>query len=139
MSIQARIIIGLLSCLIASSITWRVQDWRWAEKLHNATIEQLQKDEEKCKNDKQITEDANHALQKNIDNIQRKLAAYRLQPTPKCIMPTAESHQPAASGGEHAGQNGVSTDWLRSYAAECEQYRQERIALESFEDKVWGG
>lgn len=130
------ILIGCTALLTGIGV-WEFQQYRWELKLDDALKKQLVSDDAKCAQDKQVTEDSQHDLQKRFNDISAKLNAHKLQPMPKCIIPATKSVSTAGSGPGHASQNGISTDWLRSYAAECEQYRQERIALEEFEDKVW--
>ncbi len=94
--------------------------------------------EKTCADDKATTERGQHELQTRYDDITGKLAAAkRMQPS-RCVVPTitGTAHAPAV-GPEHAGQNGISSDWLRDYAAECESYRSDRIALEKFIDDTW--
>lgn len=88
-----------------------------------------------CETDKQKTKEANDALQKSAHDIAGKLAAYkRLHPS-SCV-PVAGVAQPAPRGAGHAGEDGISSDWLREYAAECEAYRQQRIILEEFGESL---
>lgn len=83
-----------------------------------------------CDADKAKTKEANDALQKSADDIAARLARYkRLHPN-TCVMPQADGTLPAGGGAGHAGGDGVSTDWLREYAAQCEAYRRQRIVLE---------
>lgn len=97
----------------------------------NAAIEAAQK---QCAENQHKSEEVNNGLQKDLDSIQRKLAAQRLQPHPVCI-PT-DSKQPDATGRtEHAGGNGkggISTDWLFIYAARCEDYRTVVLGCQKF-------
>lgn len=137
MSIQARLITGLIFCLISAFGTWHVQNWRWQEKLDGVIQKQVEFDHAQCETDKQITEDAQNDLQKRLNAVSRKLAVYRLQPKARCIMPVTKQAGAPSAGAGYAGADGISTNWLRSYAAECEQYRQERLTLEAFEAKVW--
>ncbi len=75
------------------------------------------------------TEEMNDALQKDYDAIAKRVSAKRVL-LPTCT-PVAGSNIPAAGGREYAGSHGLSTQWLREFAGECERYRQERIALEN--------
>lgn len=85
-----------------------------------------------CETDKARTKEANDALQKSATDIATKLAQYkRLHPS-TCIVPHSGAPEPASGGNGHAGQDGISSDWLVEYSAECETYRQQRITLESF-------
>ncbi len=93
--------------------------------LHTVSVNYLEKSLiAQCAEEKQATKEANDELQKNLATVRDKLAANKLRSS-LCIKPTEHT----ASRGEYAGQNGISSDWLREYAAECEIYRQEVIAL----------
>ncbi len=90
-----------------------------------------------CESDKQTTKEAQDALQKQYTIIADKLAATKRMRPAACIIPQhPDSSNVASIGGKYAGQNGISSDWLRDYAAECETYRQQRISLEAFIDAV---
>lgn len=96
-----------------------------------AVAAQLEADVKTCNADKAITKEANDALQKDRDTIAKRLAALKLQHPASCV-PIPGHAIALDSGGEHAGQNGISSDWLRDYAAECEGYRSEVIDLQAF-------
>lgn len=85
-----------------------------------------------CDADKKITQEANYALHKQMDDVARKLAAAKRMRPSRCIVPSSNPAGVIGSGGQHAGQDGISSDWLRDYAAECEIYRQERVTLDKF-------
>lgn len=107
----------------------------WQKKLDD----QHTADVAACDKDKAITKGTNDALQKDRDAIARKLADFkRMQPS-HCVPVAALKTEPATGGDGHAGQNGIGleSDWLREYAAECENYRRQRITLESFIDGTW--
>ena len=89
-----------------------------------------------CEVDKQITKEANDDLAKQRDAIAARLATLQLQPA-VCITPTANKTGADNSGAKHARQHGISSQWLRTYAAKCETYRQERLILEKFIDDTW--
>lgn len=83
-----------------------------------------------CDADKAKTKEANDALQKSNNDIAARLARYkRLHPN-ACVVPQPGGTVAPGGGAGHAGGNGISTDWLRDYAARCETYRQQRIVLE---------
>jgi hypothetical protein len=83
---------------------------------------------ETCQSTAVKTKEANDVLQKSRDVIANRLAAAkRVQSSCVHIKPNAQS-----SGAEHAGSNGISSEWLLEYAAQCETYRSERIVLEEF-------
>ena len=84
-----------------------------------------------CNDQQTRTKEANDALQQTAADISSKLASYkRLHPS-ACVMPGKGKAQPSAGGSGHADGDGISSDWLREYAAQCEAYRQERIILEN--------
>lgn len=88
----------------------------------------------RCNDEKKTTKEANDALQSQLSIIGKRLAASKLQPT-KCMPISSSVAEHTAGGGEHAGSNGLSTDWLYSFAAECETYRSEVIVLDDFGKK----
>lgn len=100
--------------------------------------EQKKSDNQQCNTDKLITKEANDDLQKDRDAISAKLAALELQHPATCIPVTGKAQLPAGTG-QHAGQNGagVSSDWLREYAAECEGYRSEVTTCIDFVNQTW--
>ena len=102
-----------------------------------ALIAQRVEDQKQCDMDKNLTKEANDALQKDRDTIAARLNSLLMQHPAGCVMPVPHSSQLPSSGkGKHAGQNGgragVSTDWLREFAAECEGYRTEVEACTKF-------
>lgn len=105
----------------------------WQKKLDEQKIEL----EKKCKDAQEITKRGNDDLQNQYNVIAIKLAnARRLQPA-RCVVPVTSKIVSPASGGEHAGQNGVTADALYEYAADCETYREQRLTLEQFIDDTW--
>lgn len=112
---------------------YRIEDKQRAE-LSSITL-QL---EAKCKAEKKLTEESNGSLHKNYSSIEHKRDdAKRLQSSSCIGLSIAGKVDAKSAGGGHAAENGIETDWLRDYAADCERYRQERIALEDFINKTW--
>ena len=66
----------------------------------------------------------NDELQKDKADIAGKLARYKRLHPATCVA-VSENAKPAASGVGYVG-----TDALYDYAAECEEYRRQRITLE---------
>lgn len=121
-----------LSFLLHNADVRRIEA-SWQDKLDQQKVDL----EKKCKADQAITKGANDDLQKKYDSIAGKLAvAKRLQPA-RCIVPASSKTIAPGGGNGHAGQNGISSDWLRDYAAECETYRTQRVTLEKFIDDTW--
>lgn len=89
-----------------------------------------------CNTDKATTKETNDALQKDRDDIAGKLAAYKLHQPSSCVHVAGHTNLPGTGAG-HAAENGISTDWLRDYAAEAEGYRRELISCTGFIDQVW--
>lgn len=88
--------------------------------------DQQKTDKKECEAAQQVTKDANDALQKSRDSISSQLDALRLQHPTTCVRITRPADVSGA-GGKHAAVdgNGLSSDWLRSFAAQCESYRSE--------------
>lgn len=112
----------------------------WHERsLREPAILEAQKNADiaECNNDKAITKEANDALQKDRDIIARKLASARLQHPMRCVSVSNGAQLPPG-GSEHARQDGISPDWLREYAAECEEYRGEIGVCIKFINQISG-
>lgn len=93
-------------------------------------------DKQECDKAQQLTKGANDELQKDRDSIAAQLTTFKLQQPTACVCP-ASSPDPANCGAQHANAHGasprgVSTDWLRDYAAQAEQYRAEVSVCASF-------
>lgn len=79
-----------------------------------------------CQTSIKETKVLNGKLQSDRDDVASKLAIYKRMRPNSCLQ-LANTQQ---IGAGHAGTHGIETDWLREYAAQCEIYRRERIALE---------
>jgi hypothetical protein len=76
------------------------------------------------------TKEINDDLQKERERIASRLATIKRMHSNRCL--TILSHTGDAGAG-HAGRDGTitgTTDDFREYAARCNTYRSERIALE---------
>jgi hypothetical protein len=131
------IALGAASAFALSFLLHTVDVDRLEEKQAIALATQKTAMEKSCAEDKAITQGANDALQKNINIISSKLAASKRVHPANCLLAAPIKTDTSSGGGQHAGQNGISSDWLRDYAAECETYRQQRIVLEKFIDNTW--
>jgi hypothetical protein len=83
-------------------------------------------DQKTCSEAQQLTKDANDELQKDRDTIAANLSAYKLRVPASCVRVSSRPKLPS-TGTKHAGSNGagLSSDWLRTYAATAETYRSE--------------
>jgi len=90
-------------------------------------------DKKECEQAQQVTKEANDALQKNRDIISAQLDALKLQHPATCVR-IARPAKLSSGGAEYANANGngLSSDWLRSYAAKCEEYRGEVTVCTTF-------
>lgn len=90
-------------------------------------------DKKECEAAQQITKDANDALQKNATIVSNVLTANKLQHPTTCV-PVTGTTKHSSGGTKHADTNGASlnSDWLRTYAAQCEQYRGEVTVCTDF-------
>lgn len=122
--------------LISSIICVKIVSAYYQVKLEREVTAAVLKEQEKCAAMQRVTEEANNELSKKYSDIQRKLIASKRMSTAKCVLPANAPNSPT-NRPEYAGQNGLSTDWLREYAAECEQYRSERTTLETFIMDTW--
>lgn len=132
--INPYLIIAAIGALLVSFISGGVLGWHEKAIRVPALLEAQQTtDQKECTKAQQLTKEANNVLQKNRDSIARKLAALRLQHPSTCVRVSSPSELPV-SGDGHAGQNGsgLSTDWLREYAADAESNRKSIIECMDF-------
>lgn len=118
-------------------ITHEVDRGIYDEIFNKKVAAQIAADKAACASAQAITKEANDELQKNHNAIASKLDALKLQHPSACV---SVGSGPKLSSGrtKHAGQNGISTDWLRDYAAECEVYRSEVTTCVNFLDHLGG-
>ncbi len=110
---------------------------QWDEsRLKDALSAQVITLQAQCAEEQKLTKGANDALQKSVFDITAKLNTAKRVHHSLCVRPISGVAEHPAGGREHAGQNGISTDWLRDFAAECEQYRSEVIILNDFGNKL---
>jgi hypothetical protein len=117
------IVFALLGCLILGA----VGGYYFCKSGIPAQLtDQQTTDKKECEAAQQITKDANDALQKSRDSISSQLDALRLQHPTTCVRVTGRADVSGA-GNKYAAANGngLSSDWLRAFAAQCESYRSE--------------
>lgn len=112
----------LVAFLAGGAIGWHQKSLRIpalleAQKTADATA---------CLKEQTITKERNDALIKERNRIAADAARYKRMHRDTCIYP-AGAGKLQSTGGEHANLHGISTDWLRDYAALCETYRVELI------------
>lgn len=85
-------------------------------------------DDKQCANEKQITKEATDALQNDRNQLSARLDALRVQQPTTCIPITGQANL-SDRGKRPAGRNGISSDWLLTFAAnQCSSYwRQLKI------------
>lgn len=93
--------------------------------------------EKECKDNQAITKGVNDDLLKDDFDIGNLLNTSRSVQPARCIVPTSGKTILEKGGDKYAAAYGVSTDWLYEYAAECETYRSQRLALEKFINQTW--
>lgn len=104
-------------------------------KQRAALVAQETRLQAECAADKAITEEANEYYQQQVGDITIKLDKYRMYAS-KCVAISADATKLSASRREHAGQNGLTVDWLRSYAAECRTYQAQRMTCDKYFDGI---
>lgn len=96
--------------------------------------EQKTADNKQCETDKQTTKEATDALQKNRDDLAQRLGALKLQHPATCVAVTGApdlQHR----GNRSAGHNGLSSDWLYTFAADqCSNYWRQLKVCDKFLD-----
>jgi len=104
------------------------------EESAKALILQKTADKTECDRSKQITAGIDNGLQNNLNNINGRLSSGLLIEKPICTgvqLPFGAGSNPSASGTKYAGPNGLSTGWLKQYAATAETYRVKLMACQS--------
>lgn len=115
---------GALLVLLIGGLAHIVDVDHIEKKQATALIDQQASDKRVCDSDKAITKESNDALQKDHDAIAARLT--KLMQQPAACVPVSQPAQLCITGKTgHAKQNGISSSWLRSFAAECEGYRRE--------------
>ncbi len=94
------------------------------EVAKRAAIEQLKIE---CMAQQNALKEKNDDLQKNLAINAANAVKYKRMSS-RCILPATGSSQPATGGAGHAEANGISSDWLRDFALQCNNYRSEVIA-----------
>lgn len=128
------LIIAAIGTLLVSFVAGGVLGWHEKSVRVPALLEAQQTiDQKACEQVQLVTKGANDALQKNNDVIRARLRALRVLHPATCVRVSGATDI-QNGGGEHAGQNGngVSSDWLRGYAAEAEHYRTEVMVCTDF-------
>lgn len=87
-------------------------------------IAQEQVDAKACTTAQATTKEQNDELTKDRDRIAGDAARYKRLHPDACYN-FARDGQLQPGGEQHADVHGISTDWLRDYAALCETYRSE--------------
>lgn len=128
------IIIVALGLLLVSFVTGGLLGWHERAIRVPAQLESQQTiDQQACEKVQQLTKDANNDLQKSRDDIAARLSALKLQHSPTCVRPTGAANlQPGGPKHARPDGTGLSSDWLREYAAEAEQYRREVMVCTGF-------
>lgn len=129
--IYALIALGLFASGVATG---------WHEKALRvpALLEAQQTaDNKQCNIDKQISRETNDQLQKDRDSIADRLTTLLMQQPAKCVPVTGKTQLSTSGKPGHAGQNGIRSQWLRQYAAECETYRREVTSCVGFINMTW--
>lgn len=136
-TINPWIILGLVGALLASLLGGGVIGWHERSiRVPAELAAQQTTDNKACLTLQAVTQGANDAIKKDRDDISAKLKSLKLQ-RPNACVPVTPSPSISVSGGQYAGQNGggVSSDWLRDYAAESERYRAELLVCIDFMQK----
>lgn len=135
---NAYLLAGTLGAMILSFIIGGVFGYEYrAAKVPQELTAQQAVDVKACQANQQPTQKADNDLQKNRDLIAGKLAAVSVRQPAACVSVAVPTHV-RTSGTEHAGSDGkgstagLSSNWLRTYAAEAETYRSELSVCTDF-------
>lgn len=104
-------------------------------KQETELVAQQAADKQVCDSDKAITKESNDALQKDHDAIAARLTQL-LQSPATCVSISQPAQLPSSGQSKHAGSHGISSSWLRSFAATCEGYREELNTCIDFTTKA---
>ena len=129
-SLNPKAIAIALAAFALFSAGWYFNGLRWEHKLAGELAAQEAKLVGECKDLQAVTKGANDDLQRNFDIIKRKLAS-RVQQS-RCIVPSSGASNVAGVERESTRPHGISTGWLREYAADCEAIRQTFISCDKF-------
>ncbi len=121
--------------LVAFSLGWYVHSRIAESHLKRALQAQEEALVAQCQEDKAITKGTNDALQKDRDDLAKRVAALKLQRPAKCVPVTGEAKLPIGGRG-YAGTY-ISSDWLYDFGGECEGYRSQLKSCIKFIDDVW--
>ena len=127
------LIIGGLAGVILAFIVGGVLGYEYrAGKVPAELLAQQSVDVTACQKVQKLTEDANDQLTKDRDAIAVQLANSLRQPS-TCVR-VASSPVIPSSGAKYAKHdgNGISSSWLRQFAATCESYRTEVSVCQDF-------
>lgn len=87
-----------------------------------------------CDTEKQTTKEATDALQKNRDDLAKRLDTLKLQRPAACV-PISRPADLQHRAGRPAGRNGLSTDWLYTFAGDqCSNYWRQLKVCDKFLD-----
>lgn len=114
---------------------------RLERKKVDAVAAQKTLDTNQCNADKAKTQGANHDLQINLNAVRTELDRLkRVQPA-KCVPIAGTASKTGIAGlhGKHAEQNdqGIRSEWLLDYGAQCESIRISYNVCKKFVDDVW--
>lgn len=116
-SIVVGIAVAALALLLHTVDVYRIEANQRAALAAQKTTDVAQ-----CNADKQVTKEANDALQNDRDNLTKRLAADKLQRPAACVS-VARSADVHDRSGRPARPNGVSSDWLYDFSADqCSSY-----------------
>lgn len=124
----------VITALAVTAVGWALHSIdvkRIEYKAAQAIEAQKTADLKQCNIDKQITREANDAIQKDRDAIARRLASAKLR-LPAACTPVARAAELPDSGQQYAGAHGIRAEWLLDFAAECEEYRTQITVCSNF-------
>ncbi len=111
-------------------------------KMRHANELRMQKETliEQFEKQKKVTEEVSNEYQKQITNLNSRVATLRSVRPTQCIVPAStptDGHNAGTSGSGHAGQNGVTTSALYEYAGDAERYRIQLTSCQTFIRNTW--
>lgn len=95
---------------------------------------------QQCEREKAITTEVSRDYQKDIDRLNKRLSARRLQRPAACVAVaagTAGGRDGTARSATDGRTHGIDAQSLRDFSGDAETYRLRLIACQAFVDKTW--
>jgi len=133
--LRNRGLVGLILVALAAAGLWfYIKALQEDRDTYKAERDAAQASLSQCVENQKISYEVSNEYQKALTSLNDKLAALKRVRGARCVVPSNPSSRSNAGAkqGLHAGEDGLSTDWLYDFSAECERYRLQVIGLQSY-------